>query len=220
MRRAPAAAGPIPVATTTRQRPKVAISVGHPSAQSPCAVPTREHQYGGQATISCPAHDRALDRAPPPQAPPGDVAAATPASRPVVLAPLRALRLDPGAPPPAQPSKQPRTSGSARNKRAAHSPLDKPFHISSSRRHEAHSILARGGTANDRHGPSKPAGARSSCGTVVGRAPGGRDRGAQRTPRKCHLTCGFSRADDGIRTRDPSLGQGSGGNILTCNYTR
>lgn len=63
MRRAPAAAEPIPVTTMTASA-IAAISMGQLSAQSPPAVPTREHQSGGQPT-SRPAHDRALERSPP-----------------------------------------------------------------------------------------------------------------------------------------------------------
>ena len=63
MRRAPAAAEPIPVTTMTPPG-TVAISVGQLSAQPPPAVPTRVHQSGGQPT-SRPAHHRTLDRAPP-----------------------------------------------------------------------------------------------------------------------------------------------------------
>jgi hypothetical protein len=63
MGRAPAAAEPIPDSTMTPAG-TVAISVGQLSAQRPPAVPTREHQSGGQPT-TCPAHGQALDRAPP-----------------------------------------------------------------------------------------------------------------------------------------------------------
>jgi len=42
-----------------------AISVGQLAAQRSAAVPTREHQSGGQPTSHRPAHGRALDRAPP-----------------------------------------------------------------------------------------------------------------------------------------------------------
>ncbi len=63
MRRAPAAAEPIPVSTMTAPA-TAAISMGQLSAQSPPAVPTRAHQSGGQPT-SRPAHDRVLERAPP-----------------------------------------------------------------------------------------------------------------------------------------------------------
>ena len=64
MGRATAAAEPIPVSTMTAAA-TVAISVGQLSAQRPPAVPTREHQSGGQPTSSRPAHGRALDRGPP-----------------------------------------------------------------------------------------------------------------------------------------------------------
>jgi hypothetical protein len=64
MGRATAAAEPIPVSTMTPTG-TVAISVGQLSAQRPPAVPTREHQSGGQPTSSRPTHGRALDRAPP-----------------------------------------------------------------------------------------------------------------------------------------------------------
>ncbi len=63
MRRAPAAAEPIPVSTMTATA-IAAISMGQLSAQRPPAVPTRVHHSGGQPT-SRPVHGRALDRAPP-----------------------------------------------------------------------------------------------------------------------------------------------------------
>ena len=62
MRRCTAAAAPIPDSTMTAI---AAISVGQLAAQRSAAVPTREHQSGGQPTSHRPAHGRALDRAPP-----------------------------------------------------------------------------------------------------------------------------------------------------------
>ncbi len=65
MRRAPAAAAPIPVSTMTTDHDMAAISMGQLAAQRSPAVPTRVHQSGGQPTSSRPAHGRALDRSPP-----------------------------------------------------------------------------------------------------------------------------------------------------------
>ena len=69
MRRAPAAAAPIPVSTMTPTG-TAAISVGQPAAQRSTAIPTREHQSGGQPNPDCPTHGRALERSPPSHAPP------------------------------------------------------------------------------------------------------------------------------------------------------
>jgi hypothetical protein len=59
------------------------------------------------------------------------VAAATPTSRSFVLAALRALHLDPGAPPPAQPTttaEAPLRRATKPNTTTPHHSLDKPFH--------------------------------------------------------------------------------------------
>ena len=101
MRRRPAVAGPIPGGTMPRQR-RCEASQGHLPADSRHAVPIREHQCGGQPIHQPPAHRRVLGARPPPVIwRGGRVAAATPASRPFVLATLRALRLDSEAPSPA-----------------------------------------------------------------------------------------------------------------------
>jgi hypothetical protein len=119
MRRAPAAAAPIPVTTMTAPA-TAAISMGHPAAQRPPATPTRAHQSGGQPT-SRPAHHRTLNHSPPLTTGRwGDVAAATPASRSYVLASLRALHLDPEAPTPAQQQPSPEPVGPARPKNQPH----------------------------------------------------------------------------------------------------
>ena len=66
MRRAPAAAAPIPVSTMAVDHGMDAFSMGQLAAQRSPAVPTREHQSGGQPTSDRPAHGQALDRGPPP----------------------------------------------------------------------------------------------------------------------------------------------------------
>ena len=118
----------------------------------------------------------------------GDLAAATPASRSFVLASLRALHLDPRAPPPAQ--QQPRPEPPVRRGQTpTHPPstdtLDKPFHISLRRRRPLRfrrlllapleqSVLARHGAALRRQQRGSMC-IDDLCGVDAGRAIGLRE---------------------------------------------
>ena len=113
MRRAPAAAAPIPVDDydrTSHRRDQCGATR--------CATPSCV--TNARTSVWRPAHQPpGAWPSPRPQPTPttgrrDDVAAATPASRSFVLASLRALHLDPEAPTPAQRAAKPRTSGPAR----------------------------------------------------------------------------------------------------------
>ena len=101
MRRRTAVAGPIPGGTMPRHS-RSETSQGQLPADNRHAVPTREHQCGGQPNHCPPAHRRNLGARPPPPIEGhhlGEVGRHHPSVKTVVLASLRALRPDPEAPP-------------------------------------------------------------------------------------------------------------------------
>jgi hypothetical protein len=126
-----AVAGPIPDGTSPTDLVGTgAKSMGQLPADSLLAVPTRAYQSGGALIHALPARRAHTARPPPPAHHRlGQVAAATPASRPFVLASLRALRLDPGAPTPAPGWPGEGSASAAHNKITQHL-LTGPFHTS------------------------------------------------------------------------------------------
>lgn len=136
-RRGTAVAGKIPVLSmpsgpaATRAR----LVRGTIPRKTDMRVPIRVQQSGGEPIHSAPTRRRDPRARPPPKSGGtpalGGVAAATPASRPFVLASLRALRLDPGAPSPAHSActTKPLAARSRPKTRFALI-IDKPFHNS------------------------------------------------------------------------------------------
>ena len=135
-RRGTAVAGKIPVLSMPSgpAATRAPLVRGAIPRKADMRVPIRVQQSGGEPIHSAPTRRRdPRARPPPPCRDPhqGGVAAATPASRPFVLASLRALRLDPGAPSPAHShvSTKPFLAWS-RPKRSFALIIDRPFHNS------------------------------------------------------------------------------------------
>src|SRR6266540_3730606 len=108
-RRDTAAAGPIPAGnpTITNRGDTDGQILGHLPANRRTAIPTREHHCGGAPIQRRPGASSSTRTTTTSEVTGRRLAAATPASRSFVLAALRALHLDPGAPPPAHPQLPP-----------------------------------------------------------------------------------------------------------------